>query len=73
MFLITLHPATLLRSSAPTRLVRKQVQKAFDFAAKGERPCILMGDKATGIIAPWAHGGVKKWNGHWWYGSLPEK
>lgn len=66
LFLVTIHPAMLLRSSAMTRLVQRDVRRAFEFAAKGYRPCLLMGDKAMNLVAPWLKDGVKRWRGHWW-------
>ena len=70
LFVITAHPAMLLRSSAMYRLVRGDVRKAFEYAGLGFRPCVSMGDKAMGTFAPWAEGGVKRWRGHTWEGSI---
>lgn len=64
-FIITLHPAILLRTKAPFRLIQNHVAKAFEFAASGRRPVLAMGDKAMGVVAPHLDGGVKKWAGHW--------
>lgn len=69
-FVVTIHPAALLRTSAFTRLVRKDVAKAFALADKGYRPLVLMGDKAMHLSAPHLRGGVKNWRGHWWFGEL---
>lgn len=70
MFLITCHPAMLLRTSAMMRLVQRDVKLAFEFAERGRRPLVLMGDKAKEVFAPWLVGGVKRWRGHWWEGRL---
>lgn len=70
LFVITAHPAMLLRSSAMYRLVARDVEKTFALAAKGFRPVLLMGDKAMGTFAPWANGGVKRWRGHVWEATL---
>lgn len=66
-FVVTLHPAMLLRSTAMTRLVKKDVGLAFELAEKGRRVAVLMGDKAMHLVAPWLKNGVKGWRGHWWY------
>jgi uracil-DNA glycosylase len=72
-FIISMHPFALLRSPAFTRLMRKDVEKAFRLADKGYRPLLIMGDKAMTMCAPWLSGGVKKWRGHYWLGSLKTK
>ena len=74
LFLITFHPAAILRTRALMRLVRRDMQKAFEFAAQGYRPCVLMGDKALSLIAPWTwgKGGVKAWRSHFWEGQWPK-
>lgn len=66
LYIVTLHPAMLLRSSAMMRLVQKDVRMAFEKAKEGHRVCLLMGDKAMHLVAPWLKDGVKKWRGHWW-------
>lgn len=63
LFVITLHPAALLRSSAVMRLVKRDVQKAFEFAEEGYRPLLLMGDKALSSRLPYIHS-VKNFRGH---------
>lgn len=70
-FVIGMHPAALLRSSAAMRLVRKAVELTKWLADVGYRPCLIMGDKGMGIVAPYLDGGVKRWNRHYWLGKWP--
>jgi hypothetical protein len=66
LYLVTIHPAMLLRSSAMTRLVQRDLAKAFEFAAQGYRPIVLAGETSKSLAASHLHGGVKGWRGHWW-------
>lgn len=70
-FVVAMHPAALLRSSAAMRLVKKAVERTAWLARVGYRPCLLMGDKPMSIVAPFLTGGVKRWNGHYWLGTWP--
>lgn len=69
LFVVSLHPSALLRSSAATRLVRLDCQKAFKFAEEGYKVLLLMGDKAMGVFLPHLSG-VKRWRGSYFEGSL---
>lgn len=69
-FVVALHPAALLRSSAPMKLVKAAVGRGVKLLKLGYRPLVCMGDKPMSVVAPWLKGGVKKWNGHWWLGQL---
>jgi hypothetical protein len=69
LFLVTIHPGMLLRSTAMLRIVQGDLRKAFTFAERGYRPLVLMGDKAMHLVGPWLQGGVKQWRGTWWTGK----
>jgi uracil-DNA glycosylase len=68
IFLVTLHPAALLRTPNLTLLVLADLKKAFTLS-QTERPCVLMGDKAMSVFAPFLKGGVKRWRGSTWKNS----
>lgn len=74
LYIVTFHPAAILRTRALMRLVRKDMEKAFSFAEQGYRPCVIMGDKALSLLAPWTRGrgGVKAWRSHFWLGEWPQ-
>jgi hypothetical protein len=50
-----------------TRLLKRDIAKAFDFAVKGYRPMVLMGNECIEAVFPVAigNGGAKAWRGHW--------
>lgn len=78
LFVVTYHPAYVLRTPAFYWPVLRAVEFAFKKAGEGYRPLLLMGDKATFLVAPWLQrdergqgmGGLKTWQRHWWTGSL---
>lgn len=71
-FIISIHPAAVLRSNQMTPLLQHDVAgefggtiaKAFRLAAAGRRPLVLLGDKAKDLVAPEFAEGVTKWVGH---------
>jgi len=72
LFVITLHPAAVLRENAYFFLVRRDFEKAARFMEKGYRVCVLCGDKAAALVLPAIEGigGVSYWRGHYFAGSL---
>ena len=62
MFVITLHPAGILREVTPLPLQIEDLKKARDFAATGERVLLLMGGKSAEAFARWGKN-VTKWRG----------
>ena len=72
LFVITLHPAAVLRENAYFFLVRKDFEKAARFMERGYRVCVLCGDKAAALVLPRIEGsgGVSYWRGHSFSGSL---
>ncbi len=72
LFIITLHPAAVLRENAYFFLVQKDFEKAARFMAAGARVCMLCGDKAAAVVIPRIEGtgGVSYWRGHHFEGSL---
>ncbi len=61
---ITFNPAALLRNPQQTRMVRRAVERALEYAKKGKRPLLLMGEEARDTYAPWLDGPQKRWQGH---------
>ena len=72
IYIVTFHPAACLSYRSPQFLqfLIKAHQMAKKFAAEGRRPCLLLGQKAMNLKAPWLRGGVKKWNRHFWEVAL---
>ena len=72
LFVITLHPAAVLRENAYFFLVQKDFEKAARFMEAGHRVCVLCGDKAAALVLPRIEGtgGVSYWRGHHFTGSL---
>ena len=70
-FVVSFHPSMLNRAPMTLRLIRRAIKRALGLVEMGYRPCVLMGDTATGLVAPWLQGGIKKWIGHYWLGKLP--
>lgn len=78
LFIVTYHPAYILRVPAFYWSVLRAVEFAFQKAGEGYRPLLLMGDKAAYLMGPWLEkdergrgsGGLKTWQRHWWEGSL---
>lgn len=63
-FVVTLHPAVLLRTWSLLRVIQADMMKSQRFAAKGHRVLVLLGEKATGLVLPGIDGGVTRWRGH---------
>jgi len=72
LFVITLHPAAVLRENAYFFLVRRDFEKAARFMEQGYRVCVLCGDKAAALVLPAIEGtgGVSYWRGHYFKASL---
>lgn len=75
VFLITLHPRTIPTVGAHRVQIQRDVSKAFGFARRGYRPCVLFGEGAAQLYFPYMNnnGGLKNWRGHWWVGESPFK
>lgn len=75
LFLISFGMDAVMKQSTLTQVVRRHVQKAFQFADEGYRPLILVGDHAASLIFPYGfqvgNGGIKAWHGHWFPGEWP--
>ena len=71
LFVVSYHPAAILRTPSLYRSTLRSVDLAFKKAAEGYRPCVLMGDTALHLVAPHLRGGLKLWNRHWWEGKWP--
>ncbi len=75
VFLITLHPRTVSTVGCHRVQIQRDVSKAFEFARRGYRPCVLFGEAPAELYFPAMvnNGGIKNWRGHWWTGSSPFK
>ena len=75
IFLLTYHPAAILRTKAYLKIVRSDVKKAFNFYEEGWRPCLLMGAKAGALFLPFieGNGGLDNWHSHIWEGEFKGK
>ncbi len=75
VFVITLHPRTIPTVGAHRVQIQRDVSKAFEFARKGHRPCVLFGEGAAQLYFPYMvnNGGLKSWRGHYWIGESPFK
>lgn len=74
LFLVTYHPREFFQVGAYYRQILRDLEKAFRFADRGYKPCVLMGREAVELVAPWTlaqGGGIKTWRSHWWEGSWP--
>ena len=72
IFVLTFHPAAVLRTRAYFFLVKEEVKRAHEFARMGYRPLICMGGKAGALVFPRmeGNGGLDSWHGHWFHGSF---
>ena len=71
LFVITYHPAAILRERAFYRLALADFEKAGRYMEKGWRVCVLCGDKAASLVWPLVNkGGVEAWRGHVFTASL---
>lgn len=53
-----------------SRLIQSDIARAFDFAAKGFRPIVLLGTEASELVAPFivGNGGTKTFHSHYdWF------
>lgn len=74
LFVITYHPAAILRERAFYRLALADFEKAARYAELGWRVCVLCGDKAASLVWPLvAKGGVEAWRGHVFTASLKSR
>jgi len=68
--IVTEHPASILHSRqvAKVKLIRKHMERAFQWADAGKRPLVLMGRTAAELVNPelMREGGLRRWFGHWW-------
>lgn len=70
-FVVSFHPSMLSRAPMTLRLIRRAIERALGLEARGYRVCVLMGDVATSLVAPYLTGGLKRWSGHWFLGKWP--
>ncbi len=71
LFVVTYHPAAILRERAFYRLALADFEKAARYTERGWRVCVLCGDKAASVVWPLvAKGGVEAWRGHVFASSL---
>ncbi len=63
---VTFNPAALLRNPQQTRMVRRALERAVEYAKEGHRPLLLMGEEARDAYAPWLEGALKWWQGHFY-------
>lgn len=72
LYIISVHPAAVLRTWSLLHVVQENCRKAFRFADRGYRPLVLLGDTAKQLVLGREPvGGVLKWQGH--YGFLDWK
>ncbi len=71
LFIVSYHPAAILRTPALYRSTLRSVELAFTKAQEGYRPLCIMGDTALHLVAPHLHGGLRVWNRHWFEGKWP--
>lgn len=64
-YLVTIHPAAMLRTWSLMRVVQNDIAKAFRLSEAGRRILVLMGDKAMNLVAPQLDGGPLRWRSHW--------
>jgi hypothetical protein len=71
-FIITQALRDTYKEPAFCSLLRRDIQKAFEFTARGLRPIVCMGNEASSLVASYiiGAGGAKGWRGHW--EELPE-
>lgn len=57
-----------------TRLIISDIKRAFEFAEKGHRPIVCLGNEASEIVAPFiiGNGATKTWHSHydWFEGGV---
>lgn len=75
VFVLTLHPRTVQTIGAHRVMIQRDVAKAFSFAKRGYRPCVLLGEGACQLYFPAMNnnGGLKNWRSHFWVGESPFK
>jgi hypothetical protein len=73
LFIPTLGLGSVIDVAAFRRLIQVDVEKAWRFAEKGHRPCVLFGKEPMELVAKFLHGGPKNWRGHFYSGSWPFK
>lgn len=71
MFIPTLGMEHFFDVDAFRRLITLDVEKAWRFSTKGERPVVLFGREPMDLAAKFLHGPVKNWRGHFFKGSWP--
>ncbi len=67
LILLTFSLGVVYTEPAFTRLLQRDIAKAFEFAQKGYRPLVLMGNEAGEMFMPFikGNGGSKGWRGNW--------
>jgi uracil-DNA glycosylase len=70
VFGVSVNPAILLRNPQQTKFLRRAMQRAVEYADAGYRPCVLLGEEARDKYAPWLQGQMKRWQGHWFEGTV---
>lgn len=66
-YVLTFELQTIYQEPAFTRLLARDIEKAFTLAERGYRPIVLMGNPTAAMVCPFIEGagGVKAWRGHW--------
>lgn len=69
MFLLSYDPSDVFKVGAYYRQLQRDMQKAFDFAGRNERPVVLLGKEPMELLAGHLKnkGGLPVWRGHFWY------
>ncbi len=66
-YIVSYHPASILRTPALYRPTLRAVEFAFQKYKEGYRPCVLMGGVATSLVAPelGKEPNLKRWQRHY--------
>ena len=63
---ITYNPTKIFQAPQQTIFFLRAVERAIEWHRQGHRPVLLCGDEVKDYYCPWADGGLKRWQGHWW-------
>lgn len=75
VFFITFSPQDTIETPAFFRLFVNTIRKALTMSPNNfyYRPCVLAGKEPMDLLMPEVAGGVKSWQGHFFYGKWPFK
>jgi hypothetical protein len=62
---ISFSPSGLLKVPQQSRFLHRAIERAAEFASKGVKPLLLLGDEAREKFLPHLSGGLKTWQGSW--------